>query len=161
MIETILQVAIVLAIGFPVALNLFGPLIIWKTQKIPADTRFNEIDDGVIMKEATPSFFQFHQSITDIGFRSLGASTVSDSLSTTYFRLYWHQDLRVAATVVMVKNKVEEITYMEFTQRFNDGSVLDVSNSPQHDPFPRFRSSPFFVFPNSSKPASCCARTCR
>jgi len=149
LIETILQVAIVLAIGFPVALNLIGPLIVWKTQKIPADTRFNDIDDGVIMEEATPLFFQFHHSITDIGFRSLGASTVSDSLSTTYFRLYWHHDLRVAATVVMLKNKVEEISYMEFTERFNDGSVLDVSNSPQHDPFPRFDFKAVFRFPET------------
>lgn len=152
MLETISLVVVAIILGIPAGQNLIGPLIIWKTQRLPARCRFEPVDDSVLFRHATPRFFEYHRAIARHGFRSAGASMTSDSHSNSYFRLYWHPDLRTAAMIVTTGGNHGGITYVEFTQRFDDGSVLDVSNAPHPGAFPALVFKTVFQFSEMLEP---------
>jgi hypothetical protein len=129
-------------------MNTVGPFIIWKTQKIPTITKFIELGDAEFISERDDCFRGYDLELKKLGFDAIGSSMLEDSHTKSHFRLYWHSDIQVAAMVVTMKSNVEECTYLEFTQEYEDGSVLDVNNSPQPEAYPRLKFKRMYRLPN-------------
>lgn len=145
--DNIFDVMVVVAIGIPVFINTVGHFIVWKTQKLPANVRFQPIDNETFNQPRNAAFHQYDQSISELGFDAIGSSVLKDSHTNSHFRLSWNPTLKIAAMTVTIKSKVEEITYMEFSQRFSDGSVLDVSNSATPEAYPKLDFKTAYRFP--------------
>jgi len=133
----------------PVFMNTVGPFIIWKTQKIPTITKFIELGDEEFISERDECFRGYDLELKRLGFGVIGSSMLEDSHTKSHFRLYWHSDIQVAAMVVTMKSNVEEFTYLEFTQEYEDGSVLDVNNSPQPEAYPKLNFKRMYRLPNT------------
>lgn len=128
-------------------MNTIGPFIIWRVQKLPADIKFFAQNDYEFIEQRTDEFKNYDSSILALGFSPVGSSTLKDSHSDSYFRLYWNRELQVAAMVVTIKSNVEEMTYFEFNQSFNDESCLSVSNSSTPECYPKLKYKKAYRFP--------------
>lgn len=153
MLETILIIIFCIVFGIPVFTNTVGPFIIWKTQKLPAKVKFQSIGDDVFIEERNHEFLRYDQAIKNLGFDVIGSSLLEDSHSESYFRLYWNSEIKVTAMVVTMKSKVEEFTYIEYTQRYSDGRVLDVSNSSRPEAYPNLEFKHAYRYPEKSDAA--------
>ncbi len=138
MLETILIIAFVVVFGIPIFTNTIGLFIAWKTQKLPTIVAFKAIDNEEFMLERNAKFQAYDHSFKELDFSCVGSSILQDKHTDCHFRLYWRNDLKVAATVTTIKSKAEEMTYMEIVQQYFDGSVLSVSNLPQPEAYPGF-----------------------
>lgn len=136
MLDTLLYAALIYVLWKPLAMNTIGPLIVWKTVKIPTEITFVPLDEEAFMAERNERFRAYDQDLGKLNFRTIGTSTLSDTQSSSFFRLYWHPGVRVAATVVSIESKAGETTYLEFTQKYTDRTVLNVNNSPQPEAYP-------------------------
>jgi hypothetical protein len=135
-IETILIILACIVIGIPIFINTVGPFIIWMTQRIPTNVKFLPIDNDDFLKERNSAFLEYDKSLQGTGFEVVGSSLLQERNVDSHFRLYWSPEAQVSAMAVTMKSKVEEITYIEFSQKFSDGSVLDVSNLPRPEAYP-------------------------
>lgn len=118
------------------ALNLLGPLLIWRTQRLPARIRFQPHDEASFMASRDEAFRGLDADMRGLGFRYLGSSFMRDTHTETNFSLYAHDD-QACAMVVSIVSKVKSIAYVEFAQLYADGSILDVTNTPIPSPYPR------------------------
>jgi len=146
--ETILIIIGCVVFGVPIFINTAGPFIIWRTQRLPANVKFQPIDNDVFLEDRSSEFLEYDKSIKDLGFEVIGSSLLKVSHTDSHFRLYWNSDIKVAAMAVTMKSNVEEMTYIEFTQRYSDGSVLDVSNSPQPEAYPKLDFKHAYRYPD-------------
>ena len=111
MLETILIVILFFIVGIPAFMNIVGPFIVWKTQKLPAIVEFQAMEDDEFLENRNEEFREYDQSLERLGVISIGSSLLKDSHTDSYFKLYWHDDIKVAA----MKTKVEEMTYLDIT----------------------------------------------
>lgn len=118
-------------------LNLLGPLLIMKTQRLPARVRFKEHDEQEFLSTRDEEFNSLDRSIRGLGFEYIGSSFMEDSHTQTNFSLYSNEKELTCATVVSMVSNVKSITYVEFSQAFADGSMLDISNADQVNPYPK------------------------
>lgn len=153
MLENIIIIIAGFVVGIPILMNTIGPIIIWKTQKLPAIVQFDPVNNEIFIKERNSEFIKYDESIKQLGFEVLGSSVLRDNQTDTFFRLYWNPEIRVAVTVVTIKNNAHDLTYIEFTQKFNDGSMLDVSNSPRPEGYPKIDFKHAFRFPEITEPS--------
>lgn len=151
MLENILIIAAVIIVALPVFMNTVGPFIVWKTQRIPANVTFLPIDDHEFISERNAEFIAYDTEIKEHGFEVIGSSLLADSHANSYFRLYWSADLMLAAMVVTIKSNIEDITYIEFSQKFSNGTVLDVSNSPRGEVYPKFDFKQAYRYPKKKR----------
>lgn len=147
MLETITIIIVCLVLGIPIFMNTVGPFIVWKTQKLPAIVKFNSVDDGEFIKGRNSEFIGYDKSLKELGFKVIGSSLLQDSQTDSYFRLYWNSEMKVSAMAVTMKSNVEDMTYIELTQKYIDGSVLDVSNSPRPEAYPKLEFKHAYRFP--------------
>jgi hypothetical protein len=147
MLEEILIAVAILVFGIPLIMNIAGPLLIWKTQKLPAIVKFQPIDDESFMEDRNAAFRAYDKSLRKHGFEVIGSSVLQDSHTRSFFRIYWSSKLKVSAMVVTMKSKVEEVTYLEITQQYDDGTALGVSNSPVAEAYPQHDLKLAFPFP--------------
>ena len=109
MLETILIVILLFIVGVPISINAIGPFIVWKTQKLPAIVKIQTLKDDEFLENRNDEFSEYDQSLVKLGFFSVGSSLLKDSNTDSHFRLYWHNEIKVAAMVVIIKSKAEEI----------------------------------------------------
>ncbi|MGF1529247.1 MAG: hypothetical protein ACFCBW_21070 [Candidatus Competibacterales bacterium] len=160
MVEIVIAVILLLLLGpilvkavlGPVFVNTIGPLIVWRTQTLPAKVHFEPLEEGELLQQVDDAFLAYDRDFKANGFEPLAASTLSDSHTDSYFRLYWHTALQLAATGVVIKGRAprgegQGVTYGELTQRYDDGTVLNVSNSSQPEAFPELGFKKAFRFP--------------
>ncbi|SDU24418.1 hypothetical protein [Halopseudomonas salegens] len=151
MLDTILLLLLGLVLAVPLFMNIVGPFIVWKTQKIPTDVQFEPIDDGDFAEVCSGEFIFYDDAIRELGFSEVGASSMHDTHTDSYFRLYWHSGLKVAGMVVCIDALNQPVmTYCEFSQKYTDDSILDVSNSPRPEGYPDLPVKRSFRFPGVS-----------
>lgn len=134
-------------------MNTIGPFIIWKTQKLPAVVEFENIDGDLFMSERSEEFKTLANSLESLGFDPIGSSVLRDTDADTFFRLYWSANSRTAATCVCGKNALGEVNYIEFSQKYSDGSMLDVSNNPVPEAYPKLDLKISYRYPSISSAA--------
>lgn len=118
-------------------LNALGPLLIKKIQKLPARVKFEKHDEKEFLSSRDQEFNELNRKIIEIGFEYVGSSFMADSHTNTSFSLYSNDADLTCCTIVSMVSKVKSLTYVEFSQLYNDGSMLDVSNANQVSPFPK------------------------
>jgi hypothetical protein len=118
-------------------LNIIGPLIIKKLQKLPARVKFEPYVEQEFLLKCSEAFNRLDENIRSLGFEYLGSSYMADSHTETNFSLYSNKDDLTCAMVVTMVNNLKEITYMEFSQLYADGSMLDVTNADEVPVYPR------------------------
>lgn len=133
-------------------LNLLGPLLIKKTQKLPARIKFNEHDEQKFLSTRDEEFINLDKSIRGLEFEYIGSSFMEDSHTQTNFSLYSNDKELTCATVVSMVSSVKSITYVEFTQIFADGSMLDISNTDQVNPYPKTSIKEAVRYPEIKEP---------
>ena len=148
-------VKIVLGIIFvPILLlNAIGPILIKKTQKLPARVKFRSHDEREFFLNRDEYFHALNNEIRNLGFNYLGSSFMEDSHTETHFSLYCNDKDSTCAMVVSMVSKVKTITYLEFSQVYSDGSMLDVSNANQVSPFPKMNIKIAARFPEIDNPS--------
>lgn len=129
-------------------MNTIGPFVIWKTQRIPAICKFEAVSDDQFIKEVSNEYRALAESLEELGFDTVGSSILKESESDTFFRLYWDAEKKTVATCVCGKSALGEINYIEFSQQYADGSVLDVSNNPVPGLYPKLDIKMSYRFPS-------------
>ncbi len=119
------------------ALNLLGPLLIWRTQKLPARIRFKPHDETGFLANRDDSYRQLDGGIRALGFGYLGSSYMRDTQTEASFSLYTHASDQSCAMLVTMVSKIKTLTYVEFTQVYDDGSLLSTSNVDMPSTYPR------------------------
>mgnify|MGYP000187127000 CR=1 FL=1 len=130
-----------------ILMNTVGPFVIWKSQKLPAIVGFEKIDDALFLRERSEEFVAYAESLESLGFELIGSSTLRDTESDTFFRLYCNPNSEVVASCVCGKNALGEVNYIEFSQKYSDGSILDVSNNPVPGVFPKLEIKDSYRYP--------------
>lgn len=132
-----LQIMLGLILLPVIALNLLGPLLIWRTQKLPARIRFKPHDEAGFLADRDDDFRRLDGDIRALGFGYLGSSYMRDTHTEANFSLYTHPGDQSCAMVVSMVSKVKSFTYVEFTQIYADGSLLSASNIGMASTYPR------------------------
>jgi hypothetical protein len=147
MIEFIIIAAVILVLFSPVVMNTIGPFIVWKTQKIPVIVRFPAMESSDFIKSRNEEFLNYDLDLKKMKFDVLGSSLLEDLHTKSYFRLYWNPSIKLAAMAVTMTSKSKEITFLEFTQRYKDETVLNVNNSVQPEAYPKIAFKQMLRFP--------------
>ena len=133
----------------PLFMNIIGPFIVWRTQKIPTIVQFELVGDDEFFERCTEGVPYFDEQMIDAGFVVVGNSSLHDSHTDTWFRVYWHAQLKLAGTVVGISaTNQQDLTYCEFSQKFSDGRWLNVSNSSRPEAYPALPIKQSFQFPD-------------
>ena len=133
----------------PLFMNIIGPFIVWRTQKIPTIVQFELVSDDEFFERCTEGVPYFDEQMIDAGFVVVGNSSLHDSHTDTWFRVYWHAQLKLAGTVVGISaTNQQDLTYCEFSQKFSDGRWLNVSNSSRPEAYPALPIKQSFQFPD-------------
>ncbi len=133
-------------------MNVIGPFIIKKVQKLPARISFNKHNEDEFLLSRDEEYHYLNDKIKKLGFEYIGSSFMEDSHTQTNFSLYSNEsDLTCAMVVSMVSN-VKSITYIEYSQTYSDGSMLDVSNADQVSAYPKMDLKIAARYPETSDP---------
>ncbi len=119
------------------ALNGLAPLLIKRIQKLPARVKFEPHDDREFLLSRGEEFHQLSSDIRRIGFEYVGSSFMKDSHSETNFSLYCNDIEKAGAMVVHMENNAQSFTYVEFSQLYANGTMLDVGNASEVSAYPK------------------------
>ena len=72
----------------PLFMNTVGPFIVWRTQKIPTSVQFEPLSDDEFFVQCTEAVPYVDEQMGDAGFVVVGNSSLSDTHTATYFRVY-------------------------------------------------------------------------
>ncbi|MCD4774593.1 MAG: hypothetical protein K8S15_00915 [Candidatus Aegiribacteria sp.] len=126
---------------------LIGPIIVWCTQKLPEKYVFRLVDSKKFLSERTPTFIALHEEIQDKEFEYIDSSELNMSNTSVCFSIYNHFDKKIVCTLVTARSDSINTTYIEFTQLYKNGSVLNVSNSSIINIYPTSEMRLSFRFP--------------
>lgn len=126
---------------------LLGPIIVLWSQKIPEKYSFKLLESQTFLAERTPTFIELHEKIQDRDFDYIGSSELIMSNSSMYFSIYNNFDKKIACTLVTAQSVPVNTTFIEFTQMYKNGFVLNVSNAPVINVYPKSESRLSFRFP--------------
>ncbi len=132
-------VKIVIGIVFVplILLYLLAPLLIKKLQKLPARIKFEPHDEKEFLLSRDDEFHELASQVRTLGFSYIGSSFMEDSHTETNFSLFSNEEDKTTAMVVSMVSDVKSITYIEFTQIYKNGSMLDVSNAQEVPVYPK------------------------
>ena len=115
---------------------IIGPILVWRSLKVPENYKFNILNSEEFLEERTPTFTQLHEKILNNNYKYIGSSTILEDKSSVYFSVYNNNDKKLACTLATATGAPVSTTQIEFTQIFTDGSLLCVSNSETVSPYP-------------------------
>lgn len=134
----------------PLFMNAIGPFIVWRTQKIPTIVQFEPLSDDAFYEHCSALVQLYDQQLRDAGFLVVGNSSMYDSQTDSYFRVYWHDTLKLAATAVdIIGANQSTLSYCELSQKYTDGCWLNVSNSNRSEAYPELPIKQSFQFPDT------------
>lgn len=118
------------------AINVIGPLLVLRTQRIPARVRFSDTDHDGFLAKRGDVFKRLDEQLQALNFVHVGSSALPSSHTVSHFSLYVHPQDQAAAMLVTMSSGKRRVTYAEFTQLYADGSLLDVHNAPTLSSYP-------------------------
>lgn len=134
---TVFAVALAVLILGPVLLSYtLGPFLIWRQQKLQTVFAFESLAWDSFLAKRNAVFQGHARALDELGFARVGASVLRDSHSTSWFGLYWSAEYRLAAMIVSIDSPVQSLSYLEFSQKYSDGSILNVSNNHMLGAYP-------------------------
>lgn len=122
--------------GVLLLINLLAPLLVWRSQTVPARVRLHAIDDPGFIAARCERFRELHARLLEMGGQYIGSSTLSLENATTHFSVYLLDSGFTFGTLVSIAGGDEEVVYTEFSRLYQDGSILDVNNAPVVSAYP-------------------------
>lgn len=127
-------VAVYLAIQYVV-----GPVLVYLNQRIPTRYKFELLDPQAFLSGRSEAFQSLHREILQSGFRYVGSAEMLQSHSALYLSIYYSAERRLACTLVNAKAADNPVTtQFEFTQMYEDGTLLSVNNNSLIGVYPRW-----------------------
>jgi hypothetical protein len=123
-------------VGVLLLINLLAPLLIWKSQTIPARVSLAPIDIPGFLERCGDRFRELDAKLQDMGCDYLGSSQLELQQVTTRFSVYFLDGGFTIATLVTISGPDQEVVYVEFSRLYQDGSILNVNNSPIASAYP-------------------------
>jgi hypothetical protein len=124
-----------------------GPILVFFLQKFPNKYHFKILDSKDFLSERSETFCLLHDEIQKHGFECIGSSELIHSNSSMYFSFYNNLDLKLVCTLSTAHSKPVNSTQIEFTQMYEDGLVLNVSNISLISVFPSNKRKLGYRFP--------------
>ena len=132
---------------FLAAQYVLGPVLVWWKQRLPEKYRFKLLDSEKFLSARTAVFIALHEEIQAGNFEYIGSSELMMSDVSMYFSIYNNFDKKIACTLVTAHSIPEDTSYIEFTQMYENGSVLNVSNASIINVYPKSEMRLAFRFP--------------
>lgn len=142
-----LYVLLAIALVPLLLLNLLGPLIIWKSQRLPARPELQEYQPDNFLAERESQFCEWHRELGQLGYQVATTASLEDTQVSSHIAVYSHPDDSSCATLACLESIKGNLVYLEFSQLHADNSILDVSNSPQVSAYPRLPHKRTLRFP--------------
>ena len=148
----IIKIILATLIAPIILLNMFGPIITKRTQKIPARFKIIKHDEKEFLLGRDKEFHALNSEIRALGFKYIGSSFIENGQVETSFSLYSNEADLSCAMLVSIESPVKLITYVEFTQMYADGFMLDVCNVNQVSAYPKMDIKLMARYPHIQAP---------
>lgn len=129
---------------------ILAPLLVYRSQRLPARYCFEMIDPESFLSDRTPTFVELHRKLLEHQFEHIGSSSFMMSQVRMYFSIYNQSDLKLACVLSTAYSEPMNSTQIEFTQLYADGSVMNISNNPLFEIYPPHPRKLNFRFPDSN-----------
>lgn len=128
---------------------VLGPIMVYFSQKLPTQYRFELLDSEGFLKQRGIIFYALHEQILDSGFRYVGSSELNMSHSALYFSIYYSEELKLTCTLMTAHaTQNAPITQIEFTQMYDDGTLFSVNNNSVFGAYPKWSIKDGYRFPS-------------
>ncbi len=117
---------------------LVMPLFVLKNNKMPARYKLEPIKDKVQFFVGQDELhIQYHLKIQTLGFSYLGSGQFTNEKTHTSFSLYRNADLGLHGGITSMQSTAMSLTYAEFTQLYDEDTVLSINNSSVDEIYPK------------------------
>lgn len=116
--------------------HLVLPLFAYWLSAMPDRYCLTEMEWDSFLSERSVSFFPIHEQLLKLGFYPIGASSLAMSHSSNSFAVYRHTEGTATACLMSLTSSQKEILSLDFTQRYEDGVHLSLTNSRFPEVFP-------------------------
>lgn len=146
-IITLLEWAIIILAALLALPYVLGPALVWMSQKMPEAYRFKRLDGDNFLAERSETFRQLHQDIVGAGFSYIGSSELLLSHSSMAFSIYYQPETQLCCTLSSAYSEPMNTTQLEFTQLYEDGSLISINNNPLFNIYPEWDKKTGYRFP--------------
>ena len=128
---------------------LVAPLIVWRKQKLPDRYRLEPLEDAEkFFADRDAEYHDSHAEIQRLGFVYQDSGQFINGDTQTYFSVYRSMELGLLCSLVYIKGQPESVTYVEFTQLYDEDTVLNVMNSTVAEVYPKSDLKLTFRYPD-------------
>lgn len=124
---------LLLIIAFILIPMVFGPFMVKSSLRISARVNINQVSPESLDQNVRTFIDQAKIEFENLGFQFLGYMTLSDHTSkvTSYFGLFRHEVAQTGGMSAVIKHASgRSIQYCEFSNKYSNGRIIDVNNSP-------------------------------
>lgn len=146
-ILTLLEWTIIIILVLIALPYIIGPALVWMSQTMPERYHFTQLDPDAFLSERSETFLQLHEQILAAGFRYIGSSSLLMSHSSMAFSIYYQPETRLCCTLSSAYSEPMNTTQLEFTQLYEDGSLISVNNNPLFNIYPAWDKKTGYRFP--------------
>lgn len=126
-----------------------GPVMVYINQRLPIKYKFVLLDPTTFLSERDEVFRSLHEEIINNGFRYVGSAEMLQSHSSMYFSIYYSDEKKITSTLVTAEVAHNPTTtQIEFTQIYDDGTLLSVNNNSVIGVYPEWKIKEAYRFSN-------------
>lgn len=118
-------------------LNVGAPLLIWRTQRIPARPRIDPLAVETLLAGHGGHLRLAEAQLQALGYVVADAGSLQMGPTRAEFAVYTHGTDPSSASLTRLTHGGKPQDYVEFTQVYADGSMLDVNNAKVINAYPR------------------------
>ncbi len=142
-----IEVVLWVVLGVIVVQHVLGPILVWRSERVPAPYEFPPMEVSTFLHQQTPEVQAALAQLEALGFVPAAASALEKSNVKAGFLLLQHGTELASAMLVIASHAKGSIHYAEFTQIFTDGTMLDVFSSPTASIYPTDTKTLKYRFP--------------
>ena len=144
----IIKITFIIAIGAIGLQYSAGPVLVYFNQKFPREFKFKLLDPEAFLRDRSDLFRELHNTILKNNFDYIGSSELAQNNAIMYFSIYNDYDLKLSCTLSSAHSKPMKSIQIEFTQMYKDESVMNISNNPIFEVYPKNDKKLCFRFPH-------------
>jgi len=126
-----------------------GPVMVYINQRLPKKYKFDLLDSVTFLSERDEVFRSLHEEIINNEFRYIGSAEILQSHSSMYFSIYYSDEKKITSTLITAEVAHNSTTtQIEFTQIYDDGTLLSVNNNSVIGVYPEWKIKEAYRFSN-------------
>lgn len=128
---------------------VLGPIMVYRNQRFPKRYKFDLLNPNEFLSARDGVFKSLHEEILSNKFRYIGSAEMLQSHSSLYFSIYYSDEKKITCTLITAKAAHNPATtQIEFTQMYDDGTLLSVNNNSVIGVYPKWKIKESFRFPD-------------